>query len=46
MNAYPSKDLDNFVSSLKFENSFTSVRASRGLQFMCVFVQLYYLKEK
>jgi len=46
MNAYASKDLDNFVSSLKFENSFTFVRASRGLQFRWDFVQLDYLKEK
>jgi len=46
MNAYPSKDLDNFVSSLEFENSFTFMRASRGLKFRWVFDQLYHLKEK
>jgi hypothetical protein len=46
MSAYPSKDVDNFVSSLEFENLFTFVRANRGLQFGWFFVCLCYLKEK
>jgi hypothetical protein len=45
MNAYPSKNVDNCVSSLLFEKSFTFMKASRGLQFRYVSV-LDYLKEK